>query len=117
MNPTTLLAVLLGLSVLGNVATTTAYLGKRDEAVSLAQQRDNANASALACSKSVDRYRESAENRAQEAEKRAAAATALAKALEARGDAELTRAPAVPGDPCKSAQVETDEWVKKRRAP
>lgn len=115
MNLTMILGGLLAASALANAALTSVYLGARDDVARVRLERDNANSSAMACSKATDRYREAAEKRAQDAEKRVAATEALAKQLEARADGELTRQQAVPGDACASAQVETDEWVAKRR--
>lgn len=116
ISPTMILGGLLAISALANAALTSAYLGKRDEVAQAVEQGRQATSSALACSKATDRYREAAENRAVEAEKKAAAAQARAKVFEGRADAELSRPQAVPGDACKSAQVETDEWLARRRA-
>lgn len=115
MNLTMILGGVLAVSALANAALTSVYLGARDDVARVRAERDTANGAALSCSKATDRYREAAENRAVAAEKRAAAAQATAKLLEGRADGELSRQPAVPGDACASAQVETDEWVAKRR--
>lgn len=112
---TGILTIALGVSALGNAVMVNLYLGQRDEVARISENVKTANASALACSKATDRYREAAQDRAEAAEKRAAVAEALAMSLEGSGDRELSRPAAVPGDACKSAQVETDEWMARRR--
>jgi uncharacterized membrane protein YccC len=116
ISPSLILSAALALSMAGNVWLTSAYLSKRDDVARADEQRKEATTSALACSKATDRYREAAENRAVDAEKRAAEAQGKANVLAQRGRAELTRPQAVPGDACKSAQVETDEWLQRRRS-
>lgn len=120
MKPTTIVIAVLGLllatSAAGNVYLGQMYLAKRDEAIKLGEQRDAAKDVAQACSDGVDKLRSDQEIQHKEA--MAAMEKARLAALKAYGaaDAERNRKPAVPGDACASAEVETREWLQRRRA-
>lgn len=120
MKPTTILIAVLGLllatSAAGNAYLGQMYLAKRDEAIKLAEQRDAAKDVAQACSDGVDKLR--ADLEVQHKAAMAAMEKARLAALKAYGaaDAERNRKQAVPGDACASAEVETREWLQRRRA-
>jgi hypothetical protein len=109
--------VALAVSLLGNLAVGRAYVKTKEELAATEQRLDTATAAARSCSESVERMATQAQDQAKQARKAVEAAQGRARALEAAARAELTRQQAVPGDACKSAQVETAEWLAKRRAP
>lgn len=119
MKPTTAVIAALGLllvtSAAGNAYLGHMYLAKRDESIKLAEQRDAAKDVAQACSDGVDKLRTDQE--AQHKAAMAAIAAARKEAQKAYGaaDAERNREQAVPGDACASAEVETREWLQRRR--
>jgi len=120
MKPTTVVIVVLGLllatSAAGNAYLGQMYLAKRDEAIKLGEQRNAAKDSAKACSDGVDKLAKAGD--AQHKAAMAAITAARQEALKAYGaaDAERNRPQAVPGDVCASAEVETREWLQRRRA-
>lgn len=120
MKPTTAVIAALGLllatSAAGNAYLSHLYLAKRDEAIKLAEQRDAAKDAAKACSDGVNKLR--ADQEAQHKAAMAAIEAARRAALKAyqAADTERNRPQAVPGDACASAEVETREWLQRRRA-
>lgn len=120
IRPTTVVIAVLGLllatSAVGNAYLGQMYLAKRDEAIRLGDRLDQAQTAAQACSDGVDKLRtdQEAQHKAAMAAIYAARRAAL-KAYQA-ADAERTRPQAVPGDACASAEVETREWLQRRRA-
>lgn len=120
IRPTTVVIAVLGLllatSAAGNAYLGQMYLAKRDEAIKLAEQRDAAKDAAQACSDGVNKLRQDGE--AQHKAAMAAIEAARRDALKAykAADAERNRPQAVPGDACASAEVETREWLQRRRA-
>lgn len=116
MNPVAVgVAVVLAISVSANLYLASA-LGDSKTALGLTEGKlSGATSAAEACSRSVAEMTSKAENQALEASKAVAAAQARARAAEARARGELTRPQAVPGDACASAEVETREWLQKRR--
>lgn len=115
MNPTIILGVALAVSVAVNGLQFNTILGLREDAGKMEQQRDTANAAALACTRSVDDMREKASQQAKEAAKEVDEAEGRAKAAERRARANLSAPQAVPGDACASAHVETRRWLEERR--
>lgn len=116
MNPIlTALGVLLAVSVAGNAFVGKAYLDVRDRANLAERARDTAASAAGACSRGVVLLREAGQR--QVAENRAAIDAAHAAGVEAgrRAAGERNRPQAVPGNACASAQVETDDWLKRRQ--
>lgn len=75
-----------------------------------------ASAAAKSCSDSVAALRTASEKQAEQAQADIDAAMLRAKDAEARATYELRRKPAVPGNACASAQVETREWLERRRS-
>lgn len=120
MKPSTAVIAALGLllatSAAGNAYLGQMYLAKRDEAIKLGDRLEQAQTAAKACSDGVDKLRTDQE--AQHKAAMAAIAAARKEAQKAYGaaDAERTREQAVPGDACASAEVETREWLQRRRA-
>lgn len=120
MSPTTVvmasLGALLAASAAGNLWLFDSWQDAKDDAVRAIEQRDQANTAAKACSAGVDKLR--ADQEAQHKAAMAAIEAARRAALKAYGaaDAERNRRPAVPGDACASAEVETREWLQRRRA-
>lgn len=110
------LAGLLALSVLGNVGLTRAYLTKRDSLARIEEARANAMAAATSCGESVKQLQAIAEKQAKASAAAIEAAQKYAGQQRRAAEAERRRAQAVPGDACASAQVETREWLERRRA-
>lgn len=116
LTPTRVLAVALAISFGLNVWQFELGLKLRDAATEARTTAKNTTEVALACSKSVEDMSTRAQEQVQAAQTAVGQAQARAKVAEARARAELTRVQAVPGDACASAQVETREWLTKRRA-
>lgn len=110
------LGIALGVSLLGNAALTNAYLGQRDSAVKAAATSDANLASAKQCSDGVDRLVGEAQKRAAEADDKRQEAERARKAAQGRADDLLKRRPQVPGDDCKSTQIQSDDWLSSRDA-
>lgn len=116
MNPImTVLGVLLAVSVAGNALVGNAYLEQRDRANLAERARDTAASAAGACSRGVVQMREAGQRQKQDADAQIAAARAAGKEAGQRAAWERFRQQAVPGDACASAQVETDDWLKRRQ--
>ena len=116
MSPIALLGIGLAVLMTANAILVGEVLGQREKIGQLDAQRSQAVSAATECSRSVEKMTSEAENQAVAASKAIAAAQGRARAAEARARGELTRVQAVPGDSCASAQVETREWLEKRRA-
>ncbi|CAN5292606.1 hypothetical protein BH10PSE16_BH10PSE16_00610 [soil metagenome] len=114
MNPATILAGLLGLSILANAGLGISYLGQRDKATAAIEQRDVASGAASACSDATEDLRMLADKRKAEADSARTAAAGKATALGQRADATLSRQPKDPANSCASIQVLGDEWLKGR---
>ena len=119
-----LLAVLLLVSVLGNVALGRAYLGQRDSTTAartsitgVERERDGARGAAQECSDGVDVLESAAAQRQAQAEPARAAAAAQAEALNQRADYTLSTAPPAPGDTCASVHALGSTWLKGRAKP
>ena len=108
------LGIALGVSLLGNAALTNAYLGQRDDAVTATATSNTNLESARLCSAGVDRLVGQAEQRAREADGQREAAEKARKAAQGRAQELLTRRPTVPGDDCKSTQIQSDDWLSSR---
>lgn len=116
MNPImTVLGVLLTVSVAGNALVGKAYLEVRDRASLAERARDTAASAAGACSRGVLLTREAGQKQAKDAEAQIASARAAGMEAGRRAASERFRKQAVPGDACASAQVETDDWLKRRQ--
>jgi len=70
---------------------------------------------AKACSAAVDDLRTAAERQAKTAAAAIATAKREAASANSRADAERNRPQAVPGNACASAEVETRDWLQRRR--
>lgn len=92
------------------------YLGKRDE-LATAEERAGANLeTARICSRGVDKLVTAANDRARDAEQRRKNAETAALLAQGRANELLTKRPAVPGDDCKSAKIQGEDWLAQRRA-
>lgn len=109
------LGVLLVASIAGNALLFNALGEARDRATRADAGRRTAVGAAQTCSNYVGKLSRDAKNRAEAAKPLIAAAAANATEANRRADAEVTRAPAVPGDACASAEAENREWLQKRR--
>lgn len=103
---------LLAASLAGNAALGWAYLGQRDEAATVALERDAARSHASACSDATDALRELADRRQLNASAARAAAANAARTLEQRTDTTLAKLPKYPVDQCASMQAMGDEWLQ-----
>ncbi|CAN7473619.1 hypothetical protein [Variovorax paradoxus] len=108
------LALALAVSVVGNAALGWAWIGAREAVATTALERDNARASASACSDATDDLRTLADKLAADAKRAQAAAHLAAVDHQARAQTILATPAAVPGDACASAQVRIDGWLKGR---
>lgn len=109
------LAIALLISLCLNAFQLSAYMGQRDKATKAAADRDTAQTAATTCSKATEDLTRTAERQAKAAEAAIEKARREARSANARADAERNRRQAVPGDACASAQVETREWIERRR--
>lgn len=120
MSPTTVvmggLGALLAASLAGNLWLFDSWQDAEADAVRAVEQRDTANAAAKSCSDGVDKLRTDQETQHKAAMAAIAAARKEAQKAYGAADAERNRQPAVPGDACASAEVETREWLQRRRA-
>lgn len=119
MSPLGFVALLLALSVAGNVVLTKVWLGADRRATAVTEQRDTARAAATTCSDATEALRELADKRAEAGKAATAAAEARARTAEQRANAERTRpvAPpeAAPAQACETAQAQNAEWLASRR--
>lgn len=110
------LGIALAVSVLANITAGKLYLDKRDE-LATSEERANANMeTARACSRGVDKLVTAANDRARDAEQRRKNAETAALLAQGRANELLTKQPAVPGDDCKSAKIQGEDWLAQRRA-
>lgn len=120
MSPTTVvmggLSALLAASLAGNLWLFDSWQDAEADAVRAVEQRDTANAAAKSCSDGVGKLRTDQETQHKAAMAAIAAARKEAQKAYGAADAERNRQPAVPGDACASAEVETREWLQRRRA-
>lgn len=114
MSPVTLLAGLLGISLVANAGIGIGYLGQRDKAMQAIEQRDSARGAASACSDATEDLRTLADKRAVEASSARAAAAGKATALVQRADVTLAQQPKDPANSCASIQALGDDWLKGR---
>lgn len=117
MNPITVaIGVLLVTSMAGNAFLFSALGETRERAAKSEVGRQTAVGAAQTCSNYVGKLGKDAEARAANAKPLIEAANSAAKVANTQADAEVQRAPAVPGDACASAEAETREWLQRRRA-
>lgn len=116
MNLSTIFALGLVASMGWNVYQAWSIADLRADLIGARIKAVAAQDAAKACSAAVDELRASAERQAKQAADAIAAARRNAVAAGRRADAERNRAPAVPGDACASAAVESREWLQRRRA-
>lgn len=109
------LGVLLAASVAGNALLFDALGDARDRATRADAGRRTAVSAAQTCSNYVGKLSRDAKSRAEAGKPLIEAAAASATEANRRADAEVARAPAVPGDACASAEAENREWLQKRR--
>lgn len=112
---TAVVGVLLATSMAGNALLFSTLLETRDRATRADSGRRTAVQAAQSCSNYVGKLGDDAKKRAENAEPLKAAAKTAAVAANRSADAEVQRAPAVPGDACASAEAETREWLQRRR--
>lgn len=112
-----ILALLLGLSVLGNAIQYRTNLGTRDQLVEAKGARDQARAAASSCSDATEALRELADKTAAAGRKAAAEAAARARSHQARAQEILAAPPAVAGDDCRSAHLRAVGWIQGRAKP
>lgn len=116
MNSITIaIGVLLATSMAGNAYLYSALGDARDRATRADSGRATAVAAAQTCSNYVGKLSDAAKQRAEAAKPLIEAAQAKADLANIAADAEIQRAPAVPGDACASAEAENREWLQKRR--
>lgn len=119
--PVIALAAALGLSLLGNVVLTKVWLGADRRATAVTEQRDQARATATACSDATEALRTLADRRQKDARAATQAAEQRARTAEERANRERS-APVTPADApvqeaCELAQRQNAEWLKGRVKP
>jgi hypothetical protein len=117
ISPTIILAGLLALSVLGNLAQYKSGQAVREQLGAMRSERDAAMTAATSCSAGVADLERQASERDREAVRARTKADQVARSHEARAQQILAAAPAVPGDDCKSAGVAIDAWLQGRGKP
>lgn len=116
MNPITIgVAVVLAISLAGNAYLFDALGNAQERAGHAESGRRTAVAAAQSCSFYVGKLTDDAKLRAAEAAPLIEAAAVGADEANRKADAEMQRAPAVPGNACASAEAETREWLRSRR--
>jgi len=108
------LGIALALSMAGNATLTHFYLEQRDTATQAVSDRDSARGAATACSDATEALAELSKKRAAEAESRRKDAETKALLAEGRAQQLLQARPSVPGDDCRSAQIQMDGWLNSR---
>jgi biopolymer transport protein ExbB/TolQ len=109
------LGVALLASVAGNALLVSSMNELRETAGQLEQARGQAMAAAQSCGDAVEKLMESSKRQRDSAE--AAIEAARKEGLQAgiKAGRERNRPQAVPGNACESAEVETREWLLRRR--
>ena len=107
-------AVALAVAMAGNAALGYAWLAARDGRAAAVLERNTARGDAQACTDAVNGLSKLAIEREAEARAGRDAAKAQAGTLTVRADKTLSKAPAVPGDMCKSMQALGDDWLRER---
>ncbi len=116
MNPIVVGAgVVLAISLSGNAYLFNTLGQARERAARADAGRITAVAVAQTCSNYVQKLTADGARRAAEAKPLIEAAAAGAAEANRKADGEATRAPAVPGDACASAEAETREWLLRRQ--
>ena len=116
--------IALALSLVGNAWLGWSYLGQRDATTAaradvrtVTGERDDARATASACSDAAEDARDLAAKRAREADAARLVAAGAARGHKEAADKILRTPAAVPGDDCKSAQQRVNTWQKGRAKP
>lgn len=121
MNLAAILGLLLAISLAGNAMLAKAWTSADRRATQVAEQRDQARASATACSDATESLRELAATRAAEAKKATAAANERARTAEERANRERSAPVTAPEAPaaeaCDLAQRQNAEWLINRKKP
>lgn len=94
-----------------------AWLGARERVAELVVERDHAITTAAQCSGSVTNLQRLAAKRLREGQPAIAAAAKTAQVAEQRADLILAAPPSTPGDDCKSAQDQVNDWLANRGKP
>lgn len=115
MNLTTIITMGLVASMGWNVFMTWRIADLRADLIGARVKVVAAQDAAKACSAAVDELRTAAERQAKAAAAAIADAKRQAATAAVRADAERNRPQAVPGNACASAEVETREWLQRRR--
>lgn len=114
---TKVLAILLAVSVGLNLLAGRAYLGQRDKAVTHQVREGTAVATAELCGKGTEALGEAAGQRERDAAPARKAAVDRDRQHQARAQQILSKAPAVPGNACASAEAVLDGWWADRAKP
>lgn len=115
MNIGLILGIALLASIGGNVFLFNAVGEAREKIGVIDSARKESVGLAETCSESVTSLRIEGDERRKRAQASIDAAHKAAEAARARAGGERTRAPAVPGNACASAQVENREWLQRRQ--
>jgi hypothetical protein len=116
MNFTGIVSVGLAISLAANVFFSWRVTDLRADLQTAREKTAAASTAAKVCSTAVQDLSANAERQAKQAAAAIASARRDAQDAGRRADAERNRAPAVPGNSCASAEVETRDWLQARRA-
>lgn len=116
MNPIVVaLGVALLASIAGNALLFDAFVEAREGAAKIEQARKSAMDAAESCGAAVIKLQEAATKQANDAKAAIEAAQRFAGEQRRAAELERRRRQAVPGNACASAEVETREWLQRRR--
>ncbi len=115
MNPVIVLSALLLASLGGNAWLISAWTNAKSTLAATDEAKITATLAAQACDAAVNSLQKAAQNQIKAAEETLSKANAQARLASSKAMADRQREPAVPGDACTSAQIETRQWLLRRR--
>lgn len=110
-------AITVALLLAGSALTGRAWLAARDDVARLTAEKAQALSAAAQCSESVTKLQSLAAKRSDKAKPAIAAAAHQALVAEQRADQVLAAPASTPGDDCKSAQDQVNDWLANRSKP
>ena len=114
MVPGWVYAIALALLAASSSALSWAWLGARDRVATLTVERDQATGNVSQCSESVVNLQWAAAKRLREGRPAVEAAAKAAQVTDQRADQILAAPASTPGDDCKSAQDQVNDWLANR---
>lgn len=115
MNATLVVGVALAVSLGTNVLLLKKWSDAKAETAAAREALSTAMAAATTCDRAVQALQDAAKRQAEESKAAIEAAQRFAGQQTAAAERERQRAQAVPGNACASLEVETRDWLKRRR--